>query len=60
MTPETARRMIEAYGADRVLFGTDYPMWDPAEELERLRKIGLCEEDLQKILYQNAAKLLGL
>lgn len=55
-----ARDLIAAYGADRVLFGTDYPMWNPAEELEKFRSLRLAPEDETKILYGNAAVLFGL
>ncbi len=60
VTPEKAREYINAYGADRVMFGTDYPMWSPKEELKRFMKIDLSEEEREKILYDNAAKLLGI
>ena len=59
MSPEEGRRIIRCYSRDRVLFGTDYPMWNPAEELERFRNLGLTEEEEEKILWKNAAKLLG-
>ena len=52
--------MIERHGVDKVLFGTDYPMWDPAEELKRFLQIPLSEEERAAILYENAAKLLKL
>ena len=57
---ELTRALIDAYGADRVLFGTDYPMWDPQHELARLRGMHLAPETERKILYDNAAALFGL
>lgn len=36
LTPKKATEIVRRYGADRVLFGTDYPMWNPRGELERL------------------------
>ena len=57
---QKAKKLIYAYGVDRVLFGTDYPMWETAEELERFFKIGLSEEEYKKILYENAAGLFGI
>lgn len=59
-TPPPGRALIDAYGADRVLFGTDYPMWDPQHELARLRGMRLAPETERKILYDNAAALFGL
>ena len=60
ISPETAKELIYAYGVDKVLFGTDFPMWDSVSEMERFKKIGLTEEEEYKILYENAAKLLNL
>ncbi len=57
---ETTRRALENYGADRVLFGTDYPMWGPADELEKFFALGLSEEENRKILSENAKKLFSL
>ena len=52
--------MIHAYGADKVLWGTDYPMWESVSEMEYFNKIDLTDEERQQILYENAAKLLKL
>lgn len=60
LSPETALELIHAYGADRVLWGTDYPMWDSVSEMEYFDKIDLTEQERSQILYENAAKLLGL
>lgn len=54
------RNIIRFFGADRVMFGSDFPMWDPGKELNLLRSVGLSEEELEKILYRNAQKHLGL
>lgn len=59
-TPEKAREIIRTYGSDKVLFGTDFPMWSPKEELERLYALGLDEDELENILYKNADKVFGL
>lgn len=55
-----AKELIAAYGAERVLFGTDYPMWNPAQELERFLALRLPQRDGENILYNNAARLFGL
>ena len=60
LTPETALRLIHAYGADRVLWGTDYPMWESESEMEYFNRIDLTDEERELILYKNASKLLGL
>ena len=53
-------RFIDAIGPDRLIFGTDFPMWSPKEELDRFFALGLDEADQQKILYGNFMKLLNL
>lgn len=60
MSSEKAFELVNMYGCDRVLFGTDYPMWNPKEELERFHAIGLTREQEAQILYGNAAKILNL
>ncbi len=60
MSPEHARSLIDAYGTDRVLFGTDYPMWTASEELERFGRIPLTEREREMILHENAEKLLSV
>lgn len=57
---EKAIRYINMYGVDKVLFGTDYPMWNPKEELDRFLTLELSEEERNKILYYNAKKLYDL
>ncbi len=60
MPPEVFRDYIEAYGTDRVLFGSDYPMWDPREEYRHLASLGFSQKTLEDIYWNNAAALLGL
>lgn len=59
ITSEKATEITRLYGSERVLFGSDYPMWTPADELERLRKLSLTQQELENILYKNAERLLG-
>lgn len=59
MTPERAAELIHMYGADRVMFGTDYPMWTADEELQRFYAIPLTDEERELILYKNALRLIG-
>ena len=60
MTPEKAKELIRRFGADRVLWATDYPMWEAKAEMKMFRNIGLTKREEELILYENAAKLLGL
>jgi len=60
MTPEKARELIMTYGTDRVLFGTDYPMWEPEDEIEKFMKIDLTDDERGDILYNNTAKMFDI
>lgn len=57
---ELVLRFIDKIGPDRLIFGTDFPMWSPKEELERFLSLGLDEAEQQKILYGNFMNLLHL
>jgi predicted TIM-barrel fold metal-dependent hydrolase len=60
ITPDKAKELIMAYGINRVLFGTDYPMWEPESEIEMFFKIKLSEQERKDILHNNAARLFGI
>ena len=55
-----ALEIIRRHGVDKIFFGTDYPMWDHVEELERFNKLELSPNEREMILYGNAAKMLGI
>ena len=60
MPAEKVRQIIRCYGAEHVLFGTDYPMWIPERELELFSVLGLTLEEEEKILWKNANALFSL
>jgi len=51
---------VEYLGVDRVIFGSDGPMRDFAAQLGRIMEADISESQREKILYHNAAGLLGL
>ena len=51
---------IDYYGIDNVMYGTDYPCWDPAACLKLLEEIPLSDADKRKLYYDNARRILGL
>ncbi len=55
-----AKELISRYGADKILFGTDYPMWNAESELEYFFSLGLDETEIKSILSLNAKKLFNL
>ncbi len=57
---DEALSLIDYFGVDKFLFGTDYPMWNPKEEVERVLALGLSDEDNKKVFNGNFEKLFGL
>ena len=51
---------IDYYGIDHVMYGTDYPCWDPAACLKLLEDVKLSAADKQKLFYDNARRILNL
>lgn len=60
ITKEKALKIIRTYGAERVLYATDFPMWSFEEELKRIQALGLTKKEKQQIFYKNACALFGL
>lgn len=59
LKPHQIRELIDIFGVDNVLFGTDYPMWTPQHEFEILKTVDLTQEEQDKIYYKNALNLLA-
>lgn len=54
------RELIHLWGVDRVMYGSDYPMWDPATELNEMLHCDLTDDELDKVLYLNAQAFAGV
>ncbi len=57
-SPEQFMRIVNAHGADKVLFGSDSPWSDAGEELESINSLPLSAEQREWILHKTAEKLL--
>ena len=57
---EKATEAVRRFGVENMLYGTDYPMWEPAGELERFMRMGLTDSEREDILWNNAARVFGL
>ncbi len=52
--------MCREAGSEKVLFGTDYPWFDPMVAVGCVTFAHLREDEMRNILYRNASRLLGL
>ncbi len=52
--------VLRQVGADRLLFGSDYPLDEPRHAVEAVASLGFSPAEQTKIFYQNAARLFGL
>ncbi len=50
-------RMLDRFGAERFLFGSDFPMWKPASAVAQIRALGLDRETLSYIFHKNFMNL---
>jgi predicted TIM-barrel fold metal-dependent hydrolase len=57
--PRRTTELIHIYGPERILFGSDYPMWDPVEEVERFMKNNLSDVEREQICWHNAERFIG-
>lgn len=55
-----AEKYINAYGAERMAFGSDYPLWDPVEEVQQFLRLRLTPEQLEQIACKTAKRFLHL
>src|SRR5438445_11283133 len=59
-----AKKISEAIyfagGAEKIIFGTDYPVTKHSEALDLVRRLDVEESDKEKILWRNAERVFGL
>ncbi len=61
LSQEDFTALVKAFGADRVLFGTDSPWTHSQREIRKILSLtGLTEEEKMLILGENACTLLGI
>lgn len=52
------KRLIRLHGADKILFGTDYPIERHKEAIDNFFRLGLTDDENEKILFLNAWNLI--
>ncbi len=60
MSNEQALRFIDKHGADNILFGSDYPLWDPKQAIDNVLSLNLDENMNCKIFAENFCKLFDI
>ena len=60
LSDEEIVTIIRRYGADKVIFGSDFPMWSPEAELERFMSLGLSDLEKEQILSLNVKRVFGI
>ncbi len=56
---ERAKEQIRIWGEDRVMFGTDYPLWPQKPEIDRLLAMDLTDDAYRKIFRDNCVRIYG-
>ncbi|OQP47585.1 hypothetical protein A4H97_08450 [Niastella yeongjuensis] len=51
---------IRKIGVGQFMFGSDFPLFDPAESIKGVHDMGFTLEEEKKIFYTNACRLLGI
>lgn len=60
MEPGVPERFINRYGAQRLAYGSDFPLWDPVEEVQRFLQLKLTDEQFEQIANKTARRILKL
>lgn len=59
-TPQVYNQVIQLVGADRIVFGSDYPLLAQGRLIDEIKALDLPEEIENLILSGNARRLLGI
>ena len=62
VSPHTAgvRFALEFYGTDHLMYGSDYPCWDPVAALRIIDELDLDPAARRQVMYDNAARFYGI
>lgn len=58
--PQIYQQVVQLVGADKILFGSDYPLMAPSRLLKEIKSLDLPAETERLILSGNAQRLLGI
>lgn len=52
--------LVRMWGVDRVMFGSDFPMWNPNCEYAVLASCGFTDDEMEKLTRRNAERFAGV
>lgn len=58
--PDAMLPTMRRFGAEKILFGTDYPLWSPERELQAFLSLPFTKEEQHKILFENACRVFSI
>ncbi|MBE6639280.1 MAG: amidohydrolase [Ruminococcaceae bacterium] len=59
MDIEKAKRLIDHFGVESFMFGTDFPMWNAQKEVERNLRLGLTDSENKLLFADNFIRFYG-
>ena len=58
--PRRFGELVRMWGTDRVMFGSDFPMWNPYAEYVVMASCGFTDDELENLLCKNAERFTGV
>ena len=60
LSPKTIIKFIKAVGAEKIMYGSDYPGHNALKDIEQIKALDVSEEAKRAILGDNAARVYHL
>ena len=57
--PRRTLELTRHYGTDRIMFGSDFPMWDPIDEFNQFTSLDFTDDELENLLWHNCERFVG-
>jgi predicted TIM-barrel fold metal-dependent hydrolase len=60
MSDDEAVALVRRFGAERILFGSDWPWYHPVRDIDRIEALPLSADERRLILGENARRVIGV
>jgi uncharacterized protein len=60
LSDDEAVALVRRFGAERILFASDWPWFHPLRDLERIETLALSDSERRLILGENARRVMGI